>query len=76
MLMRDIIWGTEVGRTPIADIQRIVIEKLDSYSIYSTKAVATSAIDSEISAYRPVNLAESSASTIGTESASTAGSIA
>lgn len=54
--MRDIIWGTEIGRTPIADIQRIVIDKLDSYSIYSSKTAPITGIASEASAYRPVNL--------------------
>ena len=34
--MRDIIWGTDLGRTPIAEVQRLVIDKLDSYSIYSS----------------------------------------
>lgn len=75
--MRDIIWGTEIGRTPIADIQRLVIDKLDSYSIYSSKSAAILSGDSDVSAYRPVNLGDPAASVAASEnSSSTTGSIA
>ena len=53
--MRDIIWGTDIGRTSIAEIQRVVIDKLDSYSIYSSQAVPTPDVEVPASAYRPVN---------------------
>ena len=61
--MRDIIWGTDLGRTPIAEVQRLVIDKFDSYSIYSSYAVPTSDTGAPASAYRPVNMDDTMSTT-------------